>query len=473
MAAPYRSAQKLRRDNCLSEITSNASLKATALANLGLTGASVGSNYATTPTGAGITTLTATSQQEQFFTGSTTQNVIMPVVSTLKAGQQFNIYNASTGAVTVKSSGSNTIVVMAGSTAAIFTAVKVDTTTDATAWSYEYLGELVSSAKLLTVTNSLTLSGTDSTTMTFPSTSATIARTDAANTFTGHQTIEGVATTGATGTGNLVFASTPTIVSPVISTGLTASGSASNDYSASTGTFKTSTGANTLGGSTVLAATKSLTLAAGTATATQAPAYFTAGGVLLTAAEAGAIENDAISTYITNETSSGRGLVPVKQFFQLTSDGGTISTIANFFGATSNLTLVSGGYYEIEAVMYFTNSADTNTVTWTLVNSASPTAQNIYFEMSPAAGVVAPPGTATALVGQFVADATATKAWNSGALGSAASYYSRVRMWLKNGTGTSLKFQMTKNTGGTATPKAGSWWSAVRLPAANVGNFAA
>lgn len=39
-----------------------------------------------------------------------------------------------------------------------------------------------------------------------------------------------------------------TLVSPVISTGLTASGSASNDFSASTGTFKTSTGAVTIGG---------------------------------------------------------------------------------------------------------------------------------------------------------------------------------------------------------------------------------
>lgn len=44
------------------------------------------------------------------------------------------------------------------------------------------------SGKTLTVSNTLTLAGTDSTVMTFPSTSATIARTDAANTFTGLQT---------------------------------------------------------------------------------------------------------------------------------------------------------------------------------------------------------------------------------------------------------------------------------------------
>jgi hypothetical protein len=43
--------------------------------------------------------------------------------------------------------------------------------------------------KTLTVNKSITLDGTDSTTMTFPSTSATIARTDAAQTFTGVQTM--------------------------------------------------------------------------------------------------------------------------------------------------------------------------------------------------------------------------------------------------------------------------------------------
>lgn len=50
-------------------------------------------------------------------------------------------------------------------------------------------GLSVVSGKTLTVNNILTIAGTDSTTMTFPSTSATIARTDAANTFTGVQTM--------------------------------------------------------------------------------------------------------------------------------------------------------------------------------------------------------------------------------------------------------------------------------------------
>lgn len=50
----------------------------------------------------------------------------------------------------------------------------------------------VTTGKTLTATQTLTLAGTDSTTMTFPATSATIARTDAAQAFTGIQTITNI-----------------------------------------------------------------------------------------------------------------------------------------------------------------------------------------------------------------------------------------------------------------------------------------
>jgi hypothetical protein len=46
----------------------------------------------------------------------------------------------------------------------------------------------IADGKTLTANHSLTLAGTDGTTMTFPSTSASIARTDAAQSFTGNQT---------------------------------------------------------------------------------------------------------------------------------------------------------------------------------------------------------------------------------------------------------------------------------------------
>jgi hypothetical protein len=57
-------------------------------------------------------------------------------------------------------------------------------------------GFTAAASKVLTASNSLTLAGTDATTQTFPTTSATIARTDAAQTFTGDQTLA---------TGNLII----------------------------------------------------------------------------------------------------------------------------------------------------------------------------------------------------------------------------------------------------------------------------
>ncbi len=56
----------------------------------------------------------------------------------------------------------------------------------------------IADGKTLTVSNTLTLAGTNSTVMTFPTTSATIARTDAANTFTGTQTVGALVVTGLT-----------------------------------------------------------------------------------------------------------------------------------------------------------------------------------------------------------------------------------------------------------------------------------
>ena len=76
--------------------------------------------------------------------------------------------------------------------------------------------------KTLTFNKSLTLEGTDSTTMTFPTTSATIARTDAAQTFTGSQTIAAlvgpVTITEAVGTSGLtITGATQTTAIPALS----------------------------------------------------------------------------------------------------------------------------------------------------------------------------------------------------------------------------------------------------------------
>ncbi len=65
----------------------------------------------------------------------------------------------------------------------------------------------IADGKTVTVSNTITLAGTDSTTITLPSTSATMARTDAAQTFTGNQTFGTIIPTTITGGGAITSSS--------------------------------------------------------------------------------------------------------------------------------------------------------------------------------------------------------------------------------------------------------------------------
>ena len=135
--------------------------------------------FSTIATAGGTTTLVIGSAYNQIFTGTLAQTVVLPTTG-LGAGHPFFITNLSTGSVTVQSSGLNTIVILAPGTAVFLTA-QVATPTTAAHWSFLYIGDVVASGKKLTVSNSLTLSGTDGTTMTFPTTSNTLAANDGSN----------------------------------------------------------------------------------------------------------------------------------------------------------------------------------------------------------------------------------------------------------------------------------------------------
>lgn len=103
-------------------------------ANSNLSAASFINGYETTATAAGTTTLTVASKGQQFFTGTSTQTVTLPVTSTLVLGQSYTITNNSTGAVTVNSSGSNLVTtIAAGSTAQVVCILTSGTT--AASWS--------------------------------------------------------------------------------------------------------------------------------------------------------------------------------------------------------------------------------------------------------------------------------------------------------------------------------------------------
>lgn len=96
-------------------------------------------SFTTTATAAGTTTLTVDSNPIQVFTGTTTQTVTLPVVTTLpKTGFRFTIINNSTGLVTVNSSGSNAVQPIAQGGSAVITCVLLTGTT-AASWDSVYV----------------------------------------------------------------------------------------------------------------------------------------------------------------------------------------------------------------------------------------------------------------------------------------------------------------------------------------------
>lgn len=56
-------------------------------------------------TAAGTTTLTNTSKQNEVFTGSANQTIVLPNATTMSVGQNFNIFNQSTGTLTLEFNG--------------------------------------------------------------------------------------------------------------------------------------------------------------------------------------------------------------------------------------------------------------------------------------------------------------------------------------------------------------------------------
>lgn len=224
----------------------------------------------------------------------------------------------------------------------------------------------------------------------------------------------------------------------------------------------------TTGGGTPFEPAAILHIGGSNGSASHAPLKFTAGTNMGTA-EAGAMEYDGVNTYMTNETTGGRGLVHIEQRFKLDATVSAITTIANYFGTTSNIPLVANAYYEIEIYMfYLKTTAGTHTIS--LVNSAAPTSQDIYAEFSPVTGITSTP-TGT-LCAELYNSTNATETIVTGSLSNGVNHYAYIKILLRNGSGTSLKIQSTAGAG-SITPGLGSRWICKRIPATNVGSFAA
>jgi hypothetical protein len=146
----------------------------------------------------------------QLFTSTTLTTPILgtPTSGTLTNCTGLPIVNGTTGTLSVarggtgvtSSTGTGDVVLSSGPTLStptlgVATATSINKVVLTAPANNAIL--TIADGKTLTVNHSLTLAGTDGTTMTFPSTSASIARTDAAQTFTGAQTFSGPVIEGA------------------------------------------------------------------------------------------------------------------------------------------------------------------------------------------------------------------------------------------------------------------------------------
>jgi len=176
-------------------------------ANSNLSANSFIEGYATTATTVGTTTLLVGSKQTQYFTGVTTQTVVLPVTSTLVLGQQFVINNLSSGNVTVQSSGANSIQVMGQNSQLVVTCI-LTSGTDAASWNAVYsssTGGTVTSVAA-SVPSVFSISGSPITTsgtlaMTYSGTALPVAN-------------GGTGVTASTGTGAVVLSTSPILVTP-------------------------------------------------------------------------------------------------------------------------------------------------------------------------------------------------------------------------------------------------------------------
>ena len=197
--------------------------------------------YATTVTAAATSTLTSSSAYLQYFTGTTTQTVTLPVVSTLTLGQGFYINNNSTGIVTVQSSGLNSVIAIPGNMSVVLTCVSTSGTT-AASWDADYSGSTT-----ITGTGNWVFSSSGS--LTTP----TIAGATLSGTVTSTATVSGGTYTAATftsstftsGTLSGSITSTATISGGTFSSG-TLAGSITSTATVTGGTYSSFTMAGTV-----------------------------------------------------------------------------------------------------------------------------------------------------------------------------------------------------------------------------------
>ena len=163
----------------------------------------------------------------------------------------------------------------------------------------------------------------------------------AAPTITGHPTIEGVTSTGATGTGNFVFATSPTISAPTISGHATIEG-------------VTPTGATGTGNLVFSSSPTFVTPTLGVASATSVTA---SGGFYDTGAFSGTFSDGIVVDYVT-----GNGRISVGSGDGITLYNNTDTTRQSLFavGSTGAVTLLGGSITGTTAITITAGGSNSN-----------------------------------------------------------------------------------------------------------------
>lgn len=322
-------------------------------ANSNLSANSLIEGFQSVASAASTTTLTVSSPQQLLITGSTTQTVVLPVTSTLVVGMTYQIFNQSTGVVTVESSGTNVVQAMAAGSMLEVTCISATGTT-AASWIAVYtVGQSVGSVTsvAMTVPSFLSISGSPVTTsgtlavglsgtalpvanggtglttvtvndLLWGSSSGVIASLATANSAGLLTNSSGVpAWVTATGTGAPVLATSPTLVTPVL--GTPTSGTATNLTGLPLTTGVTGILPSANGGTGINNGSSTITIAGnvtfsgastftGTLSGTTAVTFPTSGTlattsqVMATAAVSGTSQTAAVNTiyYITSASQS-------------------------------------------------------------------------------------------------------------------------------------------------------------------------
>ena len=215
---------------------------------------------------------------------------------------------------------------------------------------------------------------------------------------------------------------------------------------------------------------QTMVLRGGTASAASWPII--GNGTVLTSPAAGALEYDSAAFYLTPDGTSGRATVDTNYIFRLTADGTTRGgTIADFFadGGNNALPTSTNGIYVIDYYVWFTKTT-AGTVTWTLTNTQAYTNAVAWWRNGPVAGQQASGTSVAAGIDNSTTAALALPATAS--LTTATEQHAHIHLLAECGTAGNIRLRVTCSAG-TVTPRRGSHYIARRLPAGNVGAFAA